>query len=158
MMTPVFSPGRVGLVALLLAVFAPIVSAQTLPDRPTGSGPAPLSSSDVSDAEVESAAEIIVSLQMQEAEMERKYGEPDDMTKQQLRQVQQETMRERQLLLQKKTLEEDLDAGRLELIMISAKKDSTLHRRMRTAMEEAKEKKRREGAGATTQDTSSDRR
>jgi len=158
MMTPVFSPGRVGLVALLLAVFAPIVSAQTLPDRPTGSGPAPLSSSDVSDAEVESAAEIIVSLQMQEAEMERKYGEPDDMTKQQLRRVQQETMRERQLLLQKKTLEEDLDAGRLELIMISAKKDSTLHRRMRTAMEEAKEKKRREGAGATTQDTSSDRR
>jgi hypothetical protein len=148
---------RIGLVALLLVAYAPIASAQTLPARPTGSGPAPLSSSDVSDAEVESAAEIIVSLQRQEAEMERKYGEPDDMTEQQLRRVQQETMRERQLLLQKKTLEEDLDAGRLELIMISAKKDSTLHRRVRTAVERTKREKKQRPE-TTTEEAAADRR
>ena len=129
-----------------------------LPDRPTGSGPAPLSSPEVSDEEVESAAEIIVSLQMQEAEMERKYGEPDDMTEQRLREVQQETLRERQLLLQKKTLEEDLDAGRLELIMISAKKDSTLHRRVHAALDKRKAKSHVERSGRTTEDTEDDRR
>lgn len=157
-MNPVSPAVRAGLAALVLAVFVPTAHAQMLPDRPTGSGPAPLSSSEVSDAEVESAAEIIVSLQMQEAEMEQKYGEPDDMTKRQLRQVQQETMRERQLLLQKKTLEEDLDAGRLELIMISAKKDSLLHRRVRAAIENKKDEKQQERVEATTQSTGDGRR
>jgi len=157
-MNPISPTVRAGLAALVLAVFVPTVHAQALPDQPTEAGRAPLSSSEVSDAEVESAAEIVVSLQRQEAELEKKYGETEDMTKQRRRQVQEETMRERQLLLQKKTLEEDLDAGRLELIMISAKRDSALHRRVRAAIKKKKRENSQKRVDATTDETGDGRR
>jgi hypothetical protein len=120
--------------------------AQPLPEQPTESKPPPLSSSEVSDAEIESAAEVIVSMEMQRAQLEKKYGEPEDMTTEQRRKAQREIMRERQILMQRKTVAEDLDAGRLELIMVSARRDSVMHERVRAAMDKKRAEKREEGA------------
>ena len=130
----------------LLAVGAPVAMAQPLPEQPTESKPPPLSSSEVSDAEIESAAEVIVSMEMQRAQLEKKYGEPEDMTTEQRRKAQREIMRERQILMQRKTVAEDLDAGRLELIMVSARRDSVMHERVRAAMDKKRAEKREEGA------------
>jgi hypothetical protein len=135
---------RVGLLAIAVTVGVPTAAAQMLPDDPVGNGPAPLSSGEVSDAEIESAAEIVVTMEVQRRQLVQKYGNPGELTRAQRRKVQREIMRERQALMQKKTLEEDLDAGRLELIMISARRDSTLHDRVRTAIEKKKREKQDE--------------
>jgi hypothetical protein len=135
---------RVGLLAIAVTVGVPTAAAQMLPDDPVGSGPAPLSSGEVSDAEIESAAEIVVTMEVQRRQLVQKYGDPGELTRAQRRKVQREIVRERQALMQKKTLEEDLDAGRLELIMISARRDSTLHARVRSAIEKKKREKQDE--------------
>jgi len=130
--------------ACLLTVGASAVLAQPLPEQPTESKAPPLSSSEVSDAEIESAAEVIVSMERQRAQLEKKYGEPEEMTTEQRRKAQREIMRERQLLMQRKTVAEELDAGRLELIMVSARRDSVMHERVQAAMDKKRAEKRRE--------------
>jgi hypothetical protein len=102
----------------------------------------------VSDDEIESAAEVIVSMEIQRAQLEKKYGDPKNMSTAQRRKAQREIVRERQALMQKKTIEEDLDAGRLELIMVSARRDSAMHKRVKAAMEKKRAEKQK---GASTQ-------
>jgi len=139
-------PSRAVLILLFLGLCAPVALGQPLPEQPTESKPAPLSSGEVSDAEIESAAEIIVTMEAQQAKLEKKYGEPEDMTPKQRRKAQREIVRQRQALMQKKTIEEDLDAGRLELIMVSARRDSVLHDRVQAAMKKKRSETQKEGA------------
>jgi hypothetical protein len=137
---------RTVVIVLALAVCAPVAMGQPLPEEPREGKTPPLTSAEVSDAEIESAAEVIVSMEIQQAQLEKKYGEPEDMTEDQRRKAQREIVRERQALMQKKTIEEDLDAGRLELIMVSARRDSVMHQRVKAAMEKKRAEKRTEGA------------
>ena len=141
-----FSRLRTVVIVLALALCTPVAMGQPLPEEPKEGKTPPLSSAEVSDAEIESAAEVIVSLEMQRAQLEKKYGEPEDMTTEQRRKAQREIMRERQILMQRKTVAEDLDAGRLELIMVSARCDSVMHERVRAAMDKKRAEKREEGA------------
>jgi hypothetical protein len=126
---------RIGLTALALAVFAPAVYAQGGP----GGGGATLSSEDVSDQEIQSAAEIIVAMQFQRQQMRKqmmqKYGNPQEMDSTQRRKARMEIMKKRQALMQKKTKEEGLSAQRLQQIMKSARQDSTLRTRVRSAVQ-----------------------
>ncbi|PSQ95597.1 MAG: hypothetical protein BRD55_10205 [Bacteroidetes bacterium SW_9_63_38] len=124
-----------------VAVFAPAAMGQPSPEQPAESKTAPLSSAEVSDAEIESAAEIVVSMEVQRKKIGKKYGDPDDMTAEQRRKAQHEIVRERQALMQKKTVEEDMDGGRLELIMVSARRDSALHKRVQAALEKKRAEK-----------------
>ncbi len=121
------------LALLVPAAFAPGAVAQG------GGAPAPLSSDDVSDEEVESAAEIVVAMQMQQQKMQQemmqKYGNPQEMDSTQRREAKQEIQRKQQALMQEKTDEHGLGAQRLNMIMTSARQDSTLRERMKTAVE-----------------------
>jgi hypothetical protein len=139
----------VAVLACAFVVWVPATGAQPLPEQPTESRPAPLSSSEVSDDEIESAAEVIVSMEIQRAQLEKKYGDPKNMSTAQRRKAQREIVRERQALMQKKTTEEDLDAGRLELIMVSARRDSVMHQRVKAAME--KKRAEKQNGASTTQ-------
>jgi hypothetical protein len=141
-----FSRLRTVVIVLALALCTPVAMGQPLPKEPKEGKTPPLSSAEVSDAEIESAAEVIVSMEMQRAQLEKKYGEPEDMTTEQRRKAQREIMRERQLLMQQKTVAEDLDAGRLELIMVSARRDSVMHERVQAAMDKKRAEKRKKGA------------
>lgn len=140
-----FFPRPVAIV-LALAVCAPVAAGQPLPEQPTEGKAPPLSSSEVSDVEIESVAEVIVSMEIQRAQFEKKYGSPENMSAEQRRKVQREIIRKRQLLMQKKTVKEDLDAGRLELIMLSARRDSVMHDRVEAAMKKKRAEKRKSGA------------
>lgn len=140
-----FARLRTVVIVLALAFCAPVVMGQPLPEKPREGKTPPLSSSEVSDAEIESAAEIIVSMEIQQAQLEKKYGDPKNMSTAQRRKAQREIVRQRQALMQKKTVEEDLDAGRLELIMVSARRDSAMHKRVQTAMEKKRAEKQNEG-------------
>lgn len=98
-----------------------------------------MSPDEVSEAEIDAAAEIIVAMQMQRQElrtqMREEYGNPQEMDSTQRRSARQELMRRRQALMQEKTEEEDLSARRLGRLMQSARQDSTLRARIRTAVQ-----------------------
>lgn len=125
---------RLGFVALLLAAFAPGVLAQTLPET-VEDGRAPLTSSDVSDQEVTSAAVVLVALEQQRKKAEQKYGDPETMDAQERGRIQQKMMKKRQEIMQQKAVEEGLDPGRMGLIVVSARKDSVLNDRIHDALE-----------------------
>jgi len=128
-----------GLLALALALVAPTAFAQ----GQSGQSQPTISSQDVSETEIESAAEIVVALQMQRQQMRKqmmqKYGNPQEMDSTQQRNARMEIMQKRQALMQKKTTEEDLSTERLGLIMKSARQDSTLRKRIRTAVQEKRQ-------------------
>ena len=151
------APLRTGLLALVLVLAAPAAFAQT------ESAPDSLASEDVPDAEIEAAAEIVVAMQMQQQrmrqEMRQQYGNPQEMDSTQRRQARMEIRQERQALMQQKTEEESLSPQRLNLIMNSARRDSTLRARMKTAVQEARQEKTGQqprmprGGGGTTPDS-----
>jgi len=151
------APLRTGLLALVLVLAAPAAFAQT------GSAPDRLASEDVPDEEIEAAAEIVVTMQMQQRrmrqEMRQQYGNPQAMDSTQRRQARREIMQEREALMQQKTEEEGLSPQRLNLIMNSARRDSTLRGRMKTAVQELRQEKMRQqprmprGPGRTTPDS-----
>jgi hypothetical protein len=151
MLSRSLSTARTGILALALAFIAPAVFAQGGPGGGMGGPTETLSSEDVSEEEVDAAAEIIVAMQMQRqqmrTDMREKYGNPQEMDSTQRREARTEIMQKRQALMEKKTEEEDLSADRLGLIMKSARKDSTLRKRVRTAVQE-KRKARMGGPGA----------
>lgn len=137
---------RIGILAFALACIAPAAFAQGGPGGMGGTTET-LTSDEVSDQEIDAAAEIIVAMQMQRQEMRREmrkeYGNPQEMDSTQRREARSEIMQKRQALMQEKTEEEDLSAQRLGLIMKSARQDSTLRERVRTAVQ----KKRQERMG-----------
>jgi hypothetical protein len=133
---------RLALFALAFALVGLPVHAQGGP----GGGQAPsLSSSDVSDAEIQAAAEIIVSMQVQRQEMRKKmmekYGNPQEMDSTQRRKARMEIMKKRQSLMQKKSKEVGMKPQRLGQIMKSARQDSTLRSRVRTAVKQKRQER-----------------
>ena len=126
----------------MLALFAPAVFAPGALAQ-NGEAQNTLSSSDVSEEEVESAAEIVVAMQMQQQElrkkMMRKYGNPQKMDSTQRRQARVEMMKQRQALMKEKTNEHGLSTQRLGMIMNSARQDSTLRERMKTAVQDLRQ-------------------
>ena len=151
-----FSTLRLGLLALAFAFVAPAAFAQVGPGGSSGD----ISSDDVSDAEIAAAAEIIVALQMQRQEMRTQmretYGNPQEMDSTQRRQARQELMQKRQALMQQKTEEEDLSAQRLGRLMQSARQDSTLRARIRTAVQETRQARMGSGPDDTQDESGSD--
>lgn len=150
MLSRTLSTLRIGLLAFALACVAPAAFAQGGPGGMGGAAET-LSSDDVSEQEIDAAAEIIVAMQMQRqkmrTQMREKYGNPQEMDSTQRRQARMEVMQKREALMKKKTEEEDLSTDRLGLIMKSARQDSTLRKRVRTAVQE-KRQSRMGGADA----------
>ena len=128
--------------------------------------PQALSSSDVSEEQVQKAARIAMSVQMgtradrmkMRKEMQEKYGDPQQMDSTEKAEAQKE-MRRRQMEMQKKqmkivqeeTEKEGMDPQTFQQIMRSAQQDSTLQNRLRTAMKAQMQKQMKEqmqqGAG-----------
>jgi hypothetical protein len=131
---------RLGLLVLTLSCIAPAAFAQG-----SGGSSGGISSEDISDEEIDAAAEIIVAMQMQRQElrtqMREEYGNAQEMDSTQRRTARQELMRERQALMQRKAEEEDLSAQRLGRLMQSARRDSTLRTRIRTAVQEKRQER-----------------
>lgn len=138
-------PRSLGVAVLALALCAPAAVAQ-MPQQPDSSQ---LSSSDVSDEQVEKAANIAISLQMSgrqmrmemQKQMREKYGNPQQMDSTQKaqmqkdRQRQMQQMRKEQMKMMKQQAEEEgLEMKMFQRIMRSARQDSTLQERLRTAM------------------------
>lgn len=138
------TPRALGLALLAVALCAPAAVAQ-MPQPDTTQ----LSSSDVTDEQVQKAASIAVALQMSgrqmrmemQKQMREKYGNPQQMDSTQKAQMQQDRrrqmqqMRKRQMkMMQQKAQEEDLEMKMFQRIMRSARQDSTLQQRLRTAM------------------------
>lgn len=146
-----FSTLRLGLLVLALSCIAPAAFAQG------GGSSGGISSEDVADEEIDAAAEIIVAMQMQRQEMRtqmrEEYGNAQEMDSTQRRNARQELMRERQALMQRKAEEEGLSAQRLGRLMQSARRDSTLRARIRTAVQE-KRQARMEGGQDDNEDES----
>jgi len=147
---------RIGALVLAFALCAPLALGQ-LPQGNTQS----LSSSDVSDEEVQKVARIAVSAQMatrqermqMRKEMKQKYGNPQEMDSTQKAQARRE-MRKRQMAMQKKTMQamqkeaknEDMNPKRVQRILRSARQDSTLGKRLQKALK-AEAKRQRGGPG-----------
>ncbi len=110
-----------------------------------------LSSSDVSDEEVQKVATVMMSVQaatredrmQMQKDMKQKYGNPQEMDSTQKAQARKE-MRKRQMAMQKKSMKimqkeaknEDMDPNRVQTILRSAQQDSTLGKRLKQAMQE----------------------
>ena len=121
--------------------------------------PQVLSSSDVSQQQVQKAARIAMSVQMgtradrmkMRKEMQEKYGDPQQMDSTQKAKAQKE-IRRRQMEMQKKQMKilqeeakkEGMDPQTFQQIMRSAQQDSTLQNRLQTAMKTQMQKQMKE--------------
>lgn len=122
-----------------------------------------LSSSDVSDEEVQKVARIAFATQMStraeqmkmRKNMKQKYGNPQQMDSTEKAQARRE-MRKKQMAMQKKRMKvmqkeaknENMDPNRVRTILRSAQEDSTLQQRLRQAMKaEAKKQAPSMGRG-----------
>jgi hypothetical protein len=66
----------------------------------------------------------------------------------QRRQARMQMMKQRQALMEKKTKEEDISAQRLQRIMRSTRQDSTLRKRVRSAVRETQRSQMQQGGPA----------
>lgn len=139
---------------------------QADPGQMPQSAPQPLSSSDIDDEQLQTAARIAVSVQMStrqdrmqmQKEMRKKYGNPQQMDSTEKARAQKE-MRRRQMEMQKKQMkiirEEaqnvGMDPQTFRQIMRSARQDSTLQKRLQAAMKTQMKEKMRQGAGQQNQ-------
>ncbi len=136
---------RLGILTLALAFCAPLAFGQ----MPQQGNAETLSSSDVSDEEVQKVARIMMTVQSStrqdrmkmRKEMKQKYGNPQQMDSTQKAKAQRE-MRKRQMAMRKKTMKimqkeakkENMDPQRVQTILRSARQDSTLQQRVRKAV------------------------
>jgi hypothetical protein len=146
---------RLGVLALALALVAPAALAQA----PQTSQPEMLSSSDVSDEQLDTVAKIAVKTQMAtrqqrmklRQDMKKKYGNPQDMDSTQKAQARRE-IRKKQMAMRKQTMQtlqeeakkEGMKASMVQRVLQSARKDSTLKQRLQKAMK-AEAQARRSG-------------
>jgi len=120
-----------------------------------------LSSSDVTDEQVQKAAQIAVALQSSGRQMQmemrkkmkRKYGNPQEMDSTQKANMrrdlrsQQRQMRKKQMkMMRQKTQEVGMDPQTFRRVMKATQQDSTLQKRIQTAMK-AEMKKQQGGQG-----------
>jgi len=147
-MTDRFSPlARAGLFVLAFSFAVPLALAQ-LPQQDTTET---LSSSDVSDEQVQQAAEIAVALQsagremqmQMRKEMKQKYGNPQEMDstekadmRRDLRSQQREMQKKQMKMMQQKANEVGMKPQMFQRIMQATQQDSTLQKRIQTAMKE----------------------
>lgn len=141
----------IGLALFVVAGMAPDAGAQPLPET-VEEGRAPLSSSEVSDREIASTASILVALEQHRKKIKQQYGDPSNIGDEEKRQLQQKLIKERQALIQRKMVEEDLDSGRMELIIISARRDSVLNDRVHTALEQERRNVKNSAPSANKQE------
>jgi membrane-associated HD superfamily phosphohydrolase len=150
---------RIGAFVLAFALCAPFALGQ----MPQQGNSQSLSSSDISDEEIQKVASIAVSAQMatqeermkMRKEMKQKYGNPQEMDSTQKAQARRE-MRKRQMAMQKKTMQamrkeaksEDMDPKRVQRILQSARQDKTLGKRLQKALKaEAKRQRGQQRMG-----------
>jgi len=151
---------RLSVLLLAFAFVVPGVLAQQGPPK-TGGQPSMLSSSDVSDQELNKVAKVAVKTQMAtrkdrrklRRDMKKKYGNPQEMDSTQKAKARQE-IRKKQMAMRKKTMKtlqkeakkEGMEASKVQRVLQSARKDSTLKKRLETAMrEEAKSQRPKSG-------------
>jgi len=154
-----FTLRNTGLLAIALLFVVPAAFGQMQQPDTTQT----LSSSDVSDEQVRQAAEIMVALQTQgrqmqmqmRKDMKRKFGNPQDLDstekenmrrelKRQQRQMQQKQMK----MMKKKSSEVGMPPETFRRVMRSAQQDSTLQKRLQTAMKkQAKQRQPQQGQG-----------
>lgn len=136
---------RLGVLVLAAALCAPMAFAQ----MPQQGNAKTLSSSEVSDEQIQKVARILVTTRMSTREeqmqmqknMKKKYGNPQEMDSTQKAQAQRE-MRKKQMamrkkqqkVMQKQAKEEGMDPQMVMTITRSAQQDSTLGERIQTAM------------------------
>jgi len=155
------SISRVSFIALVAALCAPLAFAQ----MPQGGGPQPLSSSEVSDAQIQKAATIMMDLRTEgqkmrmqlKQKMKQKYGNPQEMDSTKKAQMRKEMMQEQRKMrkqqmkmMQKKANQEGMEPQMFKRIMTSAQKDSTLKKRLTSAMK-AQAKQRQSQMGGSGQ-------
>lgn len=153
MLTRLISSFRLGVLGMALALCAPLAFGQ----MPQQGNTQTLSSSDVSDEQVQKVARIAVTAQMStreermklRKEMRSKYGNPQEMDSTQKAKARKE-MRKRQMAMRKKTMKvmqqqankEGMNPQMVQKILRSARQDSTLGKRLRTAMKAEAKKQR----------------
>lgn len=139
------TPVRVALFALAFAFYAPAALGQ-MPQPDTSNL---LSSSDVSEEQIQKVARIVVAIRTStqsdrmkmQKEMKEKYGNPQQMDSTQKAMARKE-MRRRQMKMRKKQMkimrqqaeEEGMEPKMFQQIMQSTRQDSTLEQRIQMAM------------------------
>ncbi len=141
------TPVRIGLFALAFAFFAPLAFGQ----MPQGNQKT-LSSEDVSDEELQTAARIAVKAQMStqkermqmRKDMKKKYGNPQEMDSTEKAKMRRDVRKKRMSMqkkmmkvMQKEAKKEDMDPKRVNLILQSTRQDSELNKRFKKAMKSA---------------------
>lgn len=153
------TPFRIGLFVLAFALCAPATFGQ-MPQPDTSDL---LSSSDVSDEDLQRVARILVTAQMSTQKqrmkmrkdaikMKKKMAQMDSTQKAQVRrkfQKRQMAMQRKQMkVIQKQAKEEGMQPQMVQRIMRSSQRDSTLQNRIREAMKtEAKKRSSMQGGG-----------
>lgn len=136
---------RFGVLALALAMLVPAAVGQ-MPQQQKGKT---LSSSDVSDEEINKIAKVAVSTQMatrkdrmqMRKDMKKKYGNPQQMDSTEKKKARRE-IRKKQMAMQKKTQKimkkeakkQDIKPKMVQQVLQSARQDTTLKQRLQTAM------------------------
>lgn len=153
MLTRVLKSSCIGLFAFALAVTAPAALAQ-MPQQDTTET---LSASDVSQAQIETAARIATTVQSSmraqqmrmRKQMKQKYGNPQEMDSTQKAkarkemQRQQMQMRKKQMkMMQQQANKEGMSPKMFRRIMRSAQQDSTLKKKIQAAMRAQMKQKR----------------
>lgn len=146
------TPTRIGLLVLAFAFCAPMAFGQ----MPQGNAKT-LSSSDVSDEQVQKVARILVATRMstqqmqmkKRREMKQKYGNPQQMDSTKKEQAKREMMKHRRKVrkkqmqtMQKQAKKEGMNPKMVRRVMTSAQQDSTLQQRLRQAMKSEMQKRR----------------
>jgi hypothetical protein len=141
------TPVRIGLFALAFAFFAPLAFGQ----MPQGNQKT-LSSEDVSDEELQKAAQIAVKAQMStqkdrmkmRKDMKKKYGNPQEMDSTEKAKMRRDVRKKRMAMqkkmkkvMQKEAKKEDMDPQRVNLILQSTQQDAELKKRFKKAMKSA---------------------
>lgn len=160
MIRRVFKPFCVGLFALAVALSAPAALGQ-VPQQDTT---VTLTADDVSQEQIEKAARIAATVQtaMREQqmkmrkEMKQKYGNPQQMdstqkakAKREMRRQQMKMRKEQMKMLKQEAQKEEMDLKMFRRIMRSARKDSTLKKKIQTAMQaEMKKRQPQKGQGS----------
>ena len=152
MLTRVRKSLYIGLFALAFAVSAPAALAQ-MPQQNTE----PLSASEVSQEQVQTAARIATTIQssmraqqmQMRKEMKQKYGNPQEMDSTQKAKARQEMkrqqmqMRKKQMkMMQQEAEKEGMSPQMFQRIMRSAQQDSTLKKEIQAAMKAQMKKQR----------------